>query len=89
MNKRLLIKGEGALGEARIDHRSNAPAFRISRSCVLHGIDIDMTGFREAVKVEGTSQVQPLIQNCIIRYTIALDITIIREFHIGLSSWLA
>ena len=43
MDKRLLIHGEGALGEARLDPRANCPAFRISRNCVIRNIDVDMT----------------------------------------------
>ncbi len=33
MSKRVLIEGEGALGEAVIDQRANCPTFRITR-CV-------------------------------------------------------
>ena len=67
MCKRVLIRGEGMLGEARLDHRANCPALRIGRTCVVQGLDIDMTGFREAVKIEGPASVRPAIQNCIIR----------------------
>lgn len=31
LSKRLLIEGEGALGEAIIDQRTNVPMFRITR----------------------------------------------------------
>lgn len=31
ITKRLLIEGEGALGEAVIDQRANCPTFRIAR----------------------------------------------------------
>ncbi|EIE22744.1 hypothetical protein COCSUDRAFT_16318 [Coccomyxa subellipsoidea C-169] len=67
VSKRVLIRGEGSLGETRIDHRANCPTLRISRSCVIQDLDIDMTGFREALKVEGAASVQPVCQNCIIR----------------------
>ncbi|BDA45677.1 probable UPF0225 protein Spro_2712 at N-terminal half [Coccomyxa sp. Obi] len=67
VSKRVLIRGEGTLGETRIDHRANCPALRIGRVCVVQGLDIDMTGFREAVKIEGPASVRPAIQNCIIR----------------------
>lgn len=60
--------GEGALGEASIDQRANCPTFRITRACVVRNVDIDMTGFREAVMVEGPTSLQPLIQGCIIRW---------------------
>ncbi|CAL8470738.1 g10280 [Coccomyxa elongata] len=65
VSKRVLIRGEGTLGETRIDQRANCPALRIGRTCV--GLDIDMTGFNEAVKIEGPASVRPAIQNCIIR----------------------
>jgi len=68
VTKRLLIRGDGALGETRIDQRANCPAFRVGRSCAIQNLDIDMTGFREALKVEGSQDVQPLIHQCIIRY---------------------
>ena len=31
MEKRLLIEGQGSLGEARLDQRANSPAFRLRR----------------------------------------------------------
>jgi hypothetical protein len=34
---------------------------------VVRNLDIDMTGFREAVLVEGKASVRPLLQRCIIR----------------------
>jgi hypothetical protein len=34
---------------------------------VVRNLDIDMTGFREAVLVEGKSAVRSLLQRCIIR----------------------
>ena len=74
ITKRLLIRGEGELGETRLDQRANSPAFRISRNCVLENIDVDMTGFREAILIEGPASLQPLIQNCIIRYEVSDDV---------------
>ena len=67
MGKRLLIEGAGQLGETKIDQRANSPTFRISRTCVIRNIDIDMTGFREAIFISGPASVQPLIQHCIVR----------------------
>ncbi|KAK9828720.1 hypothetical protein WJX72_001708 [[Myrmecia] bisecta] len=67
IDKRILIRGEGLLGETRIDQRANCPTFRISRNCVIQNIDVDMTGFREAIMVTGPKEVQPLIEDCIIR----------------------
>jgi hypothetical protein len=43
VERRVLIRGEGALREATIDCRSNAPLFRISRPCVLQNLDCDFT----------------------------------------------
>lgn len=67
VRKRILIAGEGSLGETRLDHRANSPAFRLSTTCMLHNLDIDMTGFCEAVLIEGAKHVQPLLQRCIVR----------------------
>ena len=53
VSKRVLIQGEGELGEARYDMRGNCPALRLSRACFVRRLDVDMTGFREALKVEG------------------------------------
>lgn len=67
VDMRVLIHGQGALGEARIDQRANAPAFRLRRAAVLRNVDIDMTGFREALLVEGGPGVKPFVQRCVIR----------------------
>ncbi len=67
VDKRILIQGQGSLGEARLDQRANSPAFRLRRAAVLRGVDVDMTGFREALLVEGGAAVRPLVQRCIIR----------------------
>ena len=67
VEKRLLIVGQGALGEARLDQRANAPALRLTRPCVVRNLDIDMTGFREGLLVDGPAALQPLIDSCIIR----------------------
>ncbi|PRW57622.1 tetratricopeptide repeat 1 [Chlorella sorokiniana] len=68
LDKRLLIEGEGALGEASIDQRANVPTFRIQRGgVVLRNLDLDHTGFREALLVDGPTTVTPLIQSCNIK----------------------
>ncbi len=67
VDKRILIHGEGRLGEASLDQRANSPAFRLRRAAVLRNLDVDMTGFREAVLVEGAAALRPLIDGCIIR----------------------
>ena len=68
VKKRLLIEGEGSLGETVIDQRANVPTFRISRGgVVIRNLDLDHTGFREAVLVEGSASVYSLIDGCIIK----------------------
>jgi hypothetical protein len=67
IDKRRLICGEGRLGETQIDQRANSPTFRISRTCVIHNLDLDMTGFRECLNVGGSSNVHPLVSSCKIR----------------------
>jgi hypothetical protein len=68
INKRVLIEGQGELGETVIDQRANCPTFRITRGgVVIRNLDIDHTGFREALLIEGKSSVTPLIENCIIK----------------------
>eukprot|EP00884_Botryococcus_braunii_P001166 jgi/Botrbrau1/1104/Bobra.0162s0005.1 len=61
VTKRILIIGGGTPADTKLDHRANSPAFRIERACVIKGIDIDMTGFREAVLVKGGPGVRPLL----------------------------
>ena len=68
VTKRLLIRGAGGMGDARLDQRANSPALRLERACTIEGLDIDMTGFKEAVHVAGGAAVAPLIQRCILRY---------------------
>lgn len=52
VNKRLLIYGEGRLGETVIDQRANAPTFTVSRPCVIRNIKIELTGFRECLRFQ-------------------------------------
>ena len=67
VEKRVLIRGEGALRDATIDCRNNSPLFRIKRPCVIQNLDVDFTGFCEATRVVGDARVKPLIENCLIR----------------------
>lgn len=68
INKRVLIQGQGDLGETVIDQRANCPTFRITRGgVVIRNLDIDHTGFRESLLIEGKSSVTPLIENCILK----------------------
>ncbi|KAL4421167.1 hypothetical protein ABPG77_003350 [Micractinium sp. CCAP 211/92] len=68
LTKRVLIEGEGQLGEATIDQRANCPMFRIKRGgVVLRNIELDQTGFRDALLVDGPSSVHPLISGCTIK----------------------
>jgi hypothetical protein len=47
VDKRILIRGEGALKEATVDCRSNVPLFRVTRPCVIQNVDVDFTGFSQ------------------------------------------
>lgn len=68
IKKRVLIEGEGRLGEVVIDQRANNPTFRIERGGVLiRNLDIDHTGFREAILIDGSEYVNPLIERCDIK----------------------
>ena len=67
VDKRILIRGEGALKEATVDCRSNVPLFRVTRPCVIQNVDIDFTGFSQAIHVEGGENVDALIENCRIK----------------------
>ncbi|KAK3238945.1 hypothetical protein CYMTET_51090 [Cymbomonas tetramitiformis] len=67
VDKRVIIRGEGRLREASLDQRANSPSFRITRTCVIQNIELDMSGFREGVLVTGPSTVKPLIEHCTIR----------------------
>ena len=52
INKRLLIYGEGRLGETVIDQRANAPTFTVTRPCVIRNLKIELTGFRECLRFQ-------------------------------------
>lgn len=68
IKKRILIEGEGQLGETVIDQRANTPTFKIERGGVLiRNLEIDHTGFREAVLIDGNEHVNPLIEHCDIK----------------------
>ena len=66
-NGRVYIRAEGKLGTARIDQRANSPTFRMTANAMVAGLDLDMSGFRESVLIEGGPDCQPLIYNCIIK----------------------
>lgn len=70
ITKRILLRGSGQLGDTKIDQRANCPTFRVGRSAVILNIEVDMTGFREAVLITGTDRVCPVLQNCSIGYVI-------------------
>ena len=67
VTKRVLICGEGQLGDARLDHRGNSPAFRITHNCIIANLDIDLTGFCEAVLINGPPSLRPIIHGCSIK----------------------
>ncbi|GMH45473.1 hypothetical protein BSKO_13430 [Bryopsis sp. KO-2023] len=67
VDKRVLIRGIGRLGCTKIDQRANSPTFRITASATILNIDLDMTGFRECILVDGDSTCQPIIHNCILK----------------------
>ncbi len=68
IKKRVLIEGEGQLGETVIDQRANSPTFKIERGgVILRNLEIDHTGFREAILIDGNEHVNPLIENCEIK----------------------
>ena len=63
VTKRVLIEGEGVLGETVIDMRANVPTFKVTRGgAVIRNLTIDHTGFREAVLVDGEVAVRPLLE---------------------------
>jgi len=64
VDKRVIIRGEGTFREATLDARNNSPIFRITRPCVVQNVDIDFTGFSEAIRVVGDARVKPFIENC-------------------------
>ena len=68
MAKRVLLEGEGAPGEATIDQRANVPTLRLVHGgAVVRGLELDQSGFREALLVTGGPGVTPLIEDCVIR----------------------
>lgn len=68
IKKRVLIEGEGQLGETVIDQRANSPTFKIERGgVILRNLEIDHTGFREAILIDGNDHVNPLIERCEIK----------------------
>lgn len=64
VDKRVIIRGEGAFREATLDARNNSPIFRITRPCVIQNVDVDFTGFSEAIRIVGDERVKPFIENC-------------------------
>lgn len=72
VTKRVLISGEGALRDAVVDARNNSPVFRLRRACWIVNVDLDFTGFSEALRVEsGDGEMckfaNPLIERCSVK----------------------
>lgn len=67
INKRVLIRGEGAFRDATVDCRNNSALFRIKRPCVIQNVDVDFTGFSEAIRIVGDERVKPFIENCVVK----------------------
>ncbi|RMZ53297.1 hypothetical protein APUTEX25_004785 [Auxenochlorella protothecoides] len=69
VSKRLLIQGQGRLGDAVIDQRANSPTFRLGRGgVVLHNLTLDQTGFKETLCVSGPAGAGgPLILGCMVK----------------------
>ena len=72
ITKRILLRGSGGLGDTKLDQRANCPTFRLGRSAVIMHVEVDMTGFREAILITGTDRVCPVLQDCSIRYLLAV-----------------
>ena len=67
VDKRVLISGEGALGETYVEQRSNAPLLLITAPAVVQVLSLDLCGFRECVMVAGDARCTPLLQDCKLR----------------------
>lgn len=61
------VQGEGELREMMVDQRSNSPSLRLLRTCVIQNMEIDMSGFRECVCVQGAATVRPVVDHCMFR----------------------
>jgi hypothetical protein len=67
VDKRVLIRGEGRLGDTTVEQRSNSPLMRLSAPAVLQNLVLDLCGFRECLLVEGDARVTPLLEGCTVR----------------------
>ena len=67
VDKRVLICGEGALGDTYVEQRSNAPLLLITAPAVVRNLSLDLCGFRECVMVAGDARVTPLLEQLKLR----------------------
>ena len=67
VDKRVLIRGEGSLGDTYVEQRSNAPLMIASAPAVVQNLSLDLCGFRECVLVQGDSRSQLLLEDCKLR----------------------
>ena len=63
VEKRILIRGEGRMEETTLDARCNTPVLRITASCTVQNVNIDMTGFRESLYIGGNEDVRPVFEH--------------------------
>lgn len=90
VNKRVLIRGEGAMTETKYDQRANTPTLRITCTSLVQNVDFDMSGFRECILVDGDQTVRPIIEHCSIKcsgdngiYTCGNSHAVFRHCKIG------
>jgi parallel beta-helix repeat protein len=67
VNKRVLIRGEGQLGDTVLEQRANAPLFRLLAPAVVQNLVLDLCGFRECISCEGSARCTPLLESCTIK----------------------
>lgn len=65
--KRVLIRGEGRLGQTTMEQRSNSPLMRFTSPAVVQNLSLDLCGFRECVLAEGDARCTPLVEGCMLR----------------------
>lgn len=64
VKKRVLIRGEGTLGNAKLDQRGNSPTFRCMGHFVVQNLHITHTGYRETLMCESG---RPIFENCVLK----------------------
>jgi hypothetical protein len=65
----ICLRGEGSLGEATMEQRSNCPLMRVTAPAVIQNLSLELCGFTECLLFEGDARSAALLEDCVVTAT--------------------